>query len=199
MTTAATEGSLQNRMVQDTLRWLERAVIGLNLCPFAKAVYVKGQVHCTVSQASNLQALRDDLLQALKDLVAHEPAERDTTLLIIQNLLQDFVDYNDFLNVADDCLLALDLEGEIQIASFHPQYQFAGTDEDDITNFTNRSPYPTLHLIREASIDRAVAAFPDAEDIFEANMATMNQLGLQGWQDLNVGPTWPQNDTDEKK
>jgi hypothetical protein len=199
MTTAATEGSLQNRMVQDTLRWLERAVIGLNLCPFAKAVYVKGQVHCTVSQASNLEALRDDLLQALKDLVAHEPAERDTTLLIIQNLLQDFVDYNDFLNVADDCLLALDLEGEIQIASFHPQYQFAGTDEDDITNFTNRSPYPTLHLIREASIDRAVAAFPDAEDIFEANMATMNQLGLQGWQDLNVGPTWPQNETDEKK
>jgi hypothetical protein len=192
-------GSLQNRMVQDTLRWLERAVIGLNLCPFAKAVYVKGQVHCTVSQATNLEALRDDLLQALKDLVAHEPAERDTTLLIIQNLLQDFVDYNDFLNVADDCLLALDLEGEIQIASFHPQYQFAGTDEDDITNFTNRSPYPTLHLIREASIDRAVAAFPDAEDIFEANMATMNQLGLQGWQDLNVGPTWPQNDTDEKK
>lgn len=199
MTTAATDGSLQNRMVQDTLLWLERAVIGLNLCPFAKAVYVKGQVHCTVSQASNLEALRDDLLQALKDLVAHEPAERDTTLLIIQNLLQDFVDYNDFLNVADDCLLALDLEGEIQIASFHPQYQFAGTDEDDITNFTNRSPYPTLHLIREASIDRAVAAFPDAEDIFEANMATMNQLGLQGWQDLNVGPTWPQNDTDEKK
>ena len=199
MTTVATEGSLQNRMVQDTLRWLERAVIGLNLCPFAKAVYVKGQVHCTVSQASNLEALRDDLLQALKDLVAHEPDERDTTLLIIQNLLQDFVDYNDFLNVADDCLLALDLEGEIQIASFHPQYQFAGTDEDDITNFTNRSPYPTLHLIREASIDRAVAAFPDAEDIFEANMATMNQLGLQGWQDLNVGPTWPQNDTDEKK
>jgi hypothetical protein len=199
MTTAATEGSLQNRMVQDTLLWLERAVIGLNLCPFAKAVYVKGQVHCTVSQASNLEALRDDLLQALKDLVAHEPAERDTTLLFIQNLLQDFVDYNDFLNVADDCLLALDLEGEIQIASFHPQYQFAGTDEDDITNFTNRSPYPTLHLIREASIDRAVAAFPDAEDIFEANMATMNQLGLQGWQDLNVGPTWPQNDTDEKK
>lgn len=199
MTTVATEGSLQNRMVQDTLRWLERAVIGLNLCPFAKAVYVKGQVHCTVSQASNLEALRDDLLQALKDLVAHEPAERDTTLLIIQNLLQDFVDYNDFLNVADDCLLALDLEGEIQIASFHPQYQFSGTDEDDITNFTNRSPYPTLHLIREASIDRAVAAFPDAEDIFEANMATMNQLGLQGWQDLNVGPTWPQNDTDEKK
>jgi hypothetical protein len=132
-------------------------------------------------------------------LVALEPSVRDTTVLVVQNLLQDFYDYNDFLNVADDCLLALDLEGVIQIASFHPHYQFAGTDEDDITNFTNRSPYPTLHLIREASIDRAVAAFPNAEDIFETNMTTMNQLGLQGWQDLNVGPSLAQNDTDEKK
>lgn len=186
-------------MVQDTLRWLERAVIGLNLCPFAKSVYVKGQVHCTVSAAQDLETLRDDLLQELRDLVALEPAVRDTTLLVIQNLLQDFVDYNDFLNVADDCLLALDLDGIIQIASFHPHYQFAGTDEDDITNFTNRSPYPTLHLIREASIDRAVAAFPEAEAIFEANMATLNRMGLRGWQELNVGPSLPQNDTDEKK
>jgi len=120
-------------------------------------------------------------------------------VLVVQHLLQDFYDYNDFLNVADDCLLALDLEGVVQIASFHPKYQFAGTDEDDITNFTNRSPYPTLHLIREASIDRAVAAFPDAEAIFEVNMATLNRLGLQGWQDLNVGPSMPQNDHDEKK
>ena len=186
-------------MVQDTLRWLERAVIGLNLCPFAKSVYVKGQVHCAVSGAADLEALRDDLLNELHNLVALEPSVRDTTVLVVQNLLQDFYDYNDFLNVADDCLLALDLEGVIQIASFHPHYQFAGTDEDDITNFTNRSPYPTLHLIREASIDRAVAAFPNAKDIFETNMTTMNQLGLQGWQDLNVGPSLAQNDTDEKK
>ncbi|MFM1949893.1 MAG: hypothetical protein RL706_1914 [Pseudomonadota bacterium] len=186
-------------MVQDTLRWLERAVIGLNLCPFAKSVYVKGQVHCAVSGAADLEALRDDLLNELHSLVALEPSVRDTTVLVVQNLLQDFYDYNDFLNVADDCLLALNLEGVIQIASFHPHYQFAGTDEDDITNFTNRSPYPTLHLIREASIDRAVAAFPNAEDIFETNMTTMNQLGLQGWQDLNVGPSLAQNDTDEKK
>ena len=186
-------------MVQDTLRWLERAVIGLNLCPFAKSVYVKGQVHCVVSGAEDLETLRDDVLSELRDLVALDASIRDTTVLVIQNLLQDFYDYNDFLNVADDCLVALDLEGVIQIASFHPQYQFAGTPEDDITNFTNRSPYPTLHLIREASIDRAVAAFPNAEDIFEANMATMNRLGLKGWQDLNVGPSLAQNDTDEKK
>ena len=195
----ASNALLANRMVQDTLRWLERAVIGLNLCPFAKAVLVKGQVHCKVSQASTLEALRDDLIQALKDLVALEPAVRDTSLLIIQNLLQDFMDYNDFLNVADDCLLALDLEGEIQIASFHPQYQFAGTDENDITNFTNRSPYPNLHLIREASIDRAVSAFPQAEAIFEVNMATLQKLGLEGWQALDVGASLPQNQANEKK
>ena len=176
-------------MVQDTLRWLERAVIGLNLCPFAKAVYVKHQVHCVVSAAQSLEALRDDLIQELKDLVALSPDERDTTLLVIQNLLKDFYDYNDFLNVADDCLVALGLEGDIQIASFHPQYQFAGTDENDITNFTNRSPYPTLHLLREDSIDRAVEAFPEADAIFEANMVTLEKLGLDGWQALQVGPT----------
>jgi hypothetical protein len=176
-------------MVQDTLRWLERAVIGLNLCPFAKAVFVKNQVHCVVSAAQDLETLRDDLIAELKDLVAHAADQRDITLLVIQHLLKDFNDYNDFLNVADDCLLALDLEGEIQIASFHPQYQFAGTDENDITNFTNRSPYPTLHLIREASMDRAVAAFPEAEAIFEVNMATLEQLGLDGWQALQVGPS----------
>ena len=186
-------------MVQDTLRWLERAVIGLNLCPFAKSVYVKGQVHCVVSDADDLETLRDDLLRELNDLVSLDASVRDTTVLVIQNLLHDFYDYNDFLNVADDCLVALDLEGVIQIASFHPQYQFAGTDEDDITNFTNRSPYPTLHLIREASIDRAVAAFPDAEAIFEVNMATLSQLGLEGWQALEVGATLPQNESDEKK
>jgi hypothetical protein len=186
-------------MVQDTLRWLERAVIGLNLCPFAKSVYVKGQVRCVVSPATDLEALRDDVLQQLRDLVAMEAAERDTTVLVIQNLLQDFYDYNDFLNVADDCLLALDLEGVVQIASFHPQYQFAGTSEDDITNFTNRSPYPTLHFIREASIDRAVAAFPEADAIFEANMATLKSLGLEGWQALNVGPSHTTDERDEKK
>jgi hypothetical protein len=188
-----------NVMVQDTLRWLEHAVIGLNLCPFAKAVHVKGLVHCSVSAAQDLATLQLDLMQELRDLVARDASERDTTLLIVPFLLSDFLDYNDFLNVADACVAELDLEGVVQIASFHPQYQFAGTDPQDITNFTNRSPYPTLHLIREASIDRAVAAFPEAEDIFEANMATLNQLGLAGWQALNVGPTQPKIEIHEKK
>jgi hypothetical protein len=196
---SALQNDEENVMRQDTLRWLERAVIGLNLCPFAKAVHVKGLVHCSVSASQDLATLQLDLMQELRDLVARDASERDTTLLIVPFLLSDFLDYNDFLNVADACLAELDLEGVVQIASFHPQYQFAGTDPNDITNFTNRSPYPTLHLIREASIDRAVAAFPEAEDIFEANMATLNQLGLAGWQALNVGPTQPMNEIDEKK
>jgi len=199
MTSELSMTAINERMVQDTLRWLERAVIGLNLCPFAKYVYVKGQVHCAVSQASTEDELRGDLLQELQNLVALDPEVRDTTLLIVQNLLQDFDDYNDYLNVADECLIELELEGEIQIASFHPQYRFAGTDENDITNYTNRSPYPTFHLIREASMDRAVAAFPDAEAIFEVNMTTLNELGLEAWKALDVGASLPQNGEHEKK
>ena len=188
-----------SNIIQETQDWLIKAVIGLNLCPFAKAVHVKEQIKYVVSEATTVGQLLEDLAQELEFLAEVSREKTDTTLLIHPEVLNDFLDYNDFLELADQLLEDLDLDGELQIASFHPQYQFAGTDEDDITNFTNRSPYPTLHLIREASIDRAVAAFPDAEDIFEANMATMNQLGLQGWHDLNVGPTWPQNDTDEKK
>lgn len=105
-------------------------------------------------------------------------------MLIHPEVLHDFLDYNDFLELADQLLEDLDLDGQLQIASFHPDYQFAGTELDDITNFTNRSPYPTLHLIREDSIDEAVKAFPQAEAIFEANMSTMEKLGLSGWEKL---------------
>ena len=185
--------------IADTVRWLERAVIGLNLCPFAKAPHVKGQIHYAVSEAKGLEGLRDELIEQLQALAAMPAEERETVLLIVPHMLRDFLDFNDFLDEADGVLQELDMEGEFQIASFHPDFQFADTEPDDITNFTNRSPYPTLHLIREASIDRAVAAFPDAEAIFEVNMATLNRLGLQGWQDLNVGPSLPQNDHDEKK
>jgi len=125
----------------------------------------------------------------LNDLVALDAQVRDTSLLIVPTLLPDFLDFNDFLAEADDVLAELDLEGVIQIASFHPDFQFAGTRADDITNFTNRSPYPTLHLIREASIDKAVAAFPEPEAIFETNMQTLETLGLAGWVALEVGPT----------
>lgn len=176
-------------VIADTRAWLERAVIGLNLCPFAKSVHVKGQVHYCVSRAIAAPELLQDLRAELQALVAVDAKVRDTTLLIVPDCLQDFLDFNDFLALADRALADLDLDGVLQIASLHPEYQFAGTSTDDITNYTNRSPYPTLHLLREESIDRAVAAFPDPESIFEVNMKTMEQLGAEGWAALNVGRT----------
>ena len=183
-------------VVQDMRRWLERAVIGLNLCPFAKAVHVKGQVHYAVSAATAAAELRRDLLAELRDLAAMDAQQRDTTLLIAPLAFPDFLDFNDFLAEADQALAELGLEGELQIASFHPRYRFAGTAPDDITNFTNRAPYPTLHLLREASIERAVQAFPEAEAIYEANMATLERLGPEGWHALDLGPT-PQGSAEE--
>ena len=173
--------------IEDTRVWLERAVIGLNLCPFAKSVHVKGQIHYAVSRAQTAQELLQDLISELKELLALDPSVRDTTLLIAPDCLADFLDFNDFLAEADQALLDLELDGVLQIANLHPNYQFAGTTANDITNFTNRSPYPTLHLLREDSIDRAVDAFPEPETIFEKNMQTMERLGVEGWAALGVG------------
>lgn len=172
------------RVRAQTLDWLEKAVIGLNLCPFAKSVHVKGQVRTVVSDATDTDTLYDELVRELQHLAAVDPEQTDTTLLVHPRVLQDFLDFNDFLDVADLALRQLGLEGTLQIASFHPDFQFAGTDADDISNFTNRSPWPTLHLIRESSIDRAVAAFPEAEAIFERNIETLEAMGLEGWHRL---------------
>lgn len=181
--------NFMDAVMQDMRIWLERAVIGLNLCPFAKAVHVKGQIHYAVSLTADPQVLLQDLAQELKALATMDPEVRDTTLLIAPLGLPDFLDFNDFLAEADRTLFDLELDGVLQIASFHPDFQFAGTAPDDITNFTNRAPYPTLHLIREASIDRAVQAFPEAETIFEKNMQTLEQMGHAGWGALDVGRT----------
>jgi hypothetical protein len=175
-------------IVGATRRWLERAVIGLNLCPFAKAVYVKEQVRYVVSPARTPEELLETLMNELQDLADTDPEKTDTTLLIHPFVLTDFVDFNEFLDVADAAVEDMRLDGELQVASFHPDYQFADTDAADITNYTNRAPYPILHLLREDSIDRAVAAFPDAADIFEKNIETMEQLGHAGWDKLDVGP-----------
>jgi hypothetical protein len=179
--------------IQDTQRWLERAVIGLNLCPFAKAVHVKGLIRYAVSQATTPAELLIDLKDELNSLanmgIAGVSIAYDTTLLIAPYCLQDFLDFNEFLGKADKIIAKMKLEGVIQLANFHPQYQFAGTEPDDITNFTNRAPYPTLHLLRESSIDQAVEAFPEAEAIFAVNMQTMERLGLKSWDDLQVGAT----------
>jgi hypothetical protein len=174
------------QVVEDTRRWLQRAVIGLNLCPFAKSVDVKGQVHYAVSRSVGFKDLLADLKSELNSLVAVDSNERDTTLFIASDGLQDFLEFNDFLSQANRLLAKMGFEGVFQIASLHPQYQFADAPPDAITNFTNRSPYPTLHLLREASIDRAVKAFPHAETIFETNMRTMERIGHEGWLALGV-------------
>lgn len=174
----------QARIEADVRRWLERAVIGLNLCPFAKAVYARNQVRIVVSDASTERALLQELGEEMA-LLRDTPAEQvDTTLLVHPQVLDDFLDYNDFLDDADALVEALELDGVLQVASFHPQYQFAGTEPDDAENLTNRAPYPILHLLREDSVDRAVAAYPDPDSIIERNVATMQDLGSEGFRKL---------------
>ncbi len=176
------------RMIADTRDWLEKAVIGLNLCPFAKAAYVKDQVRFQVSDARTEEALIEELTRELETLAEANPGKIDTTLLIHPHVLQDFADYNQFLDLADALVESLQLDGILQVASFHPDYQFADTTPDDITNFSNRSPYPTLHLLREESIDRAVQAFPEADAIYDTNIRTLQALGIAGWRKLGIKP-----------
>jgi hypothetical protein len=173
--------------IEDTRHWLERAVIGLNLCPFAKAVHVKEQIRWVESAAESPEQLLEDLVRELQFLAAADPAIVETTLLIHPRVLADFLDYNDFLDLADAAVESLGLVGVLQVASFHPAYQFAGTAPHDAENLSNRSPYPTLHLLREASIDAAVAAFPETASIYERNIETLRRLGVQGWHRLMAG------------
>ena len=168
-------------VIAATQAWLEKAVIGLNLCPFAKAVHVKRQIRYVVSHAGTEEALVEDLLHELQLLASADPGDIETTLLVHPRVLGDFLDYNDFLDIADAAVDELELDGVLQVASFHPQYQFADSHPDDMGNFSNRAPYPTLHLLREDSVDKAVAAFPEADRIFETNIATLEKLGPTGW------------------
>jgi hypothetical protein len=172
--------------VEDTRRWLERAVIGLNLCPFAKAVLVKQQVHFAASEAEDAAGVLEDFARELDALVGLPAQERDTTLLVIPRAFDDFLAFHDLTQRAERLVRKRGHEGVVQVASFHPRFVFSGADEDDITNFTNRAPWPTLHLLREESIARAVAAFPDAAAIYQANMETLRRLGPQGWRALDV-------------
>ena len=167
--------------IAETRAWVRRAVIGLNLCPFARAVDVKDQIRYVFSEATDAETLLATLVVELQRLADTAPELVDTTMVIHPRVFADFEDFNDFLELADAAVEDLDLDGVLQVASFHPLFQFADTEPDDITNATNRSPYPTLHLLREESVDRAVAAFPEAEAIFERNMETLEKLGPQGW------------------
>lgn len=174
-------------VIADTRRWLQRAVIGLNLCPFAKGVDTKDQIHYVVSPSVGYRDLLADLDQELKGLAALAPTIRDTTLLIAPDACVEFLDFTDLLVQADRLLTKLGFAGVFQIASFHPRYEFADAKPDDIANYTNRAPYPTLHILREESVDRAVKAFPQAEAIYQVNIDTMERIGHTGWTALGVG------------
>ncbi len=174
----------KDAVIRQTRAWLEHAVIGLNLCPFANAVFRKNQIEYRVTDARTPEDLLQDLATAVEWLVATPETDTDTLLLIHPRALNDFLDFNDFLDVADALLQESGLDGVLQIASFHPDYQFAGVAADDPTNATNRSPYPVLHLLREASLDQAIASVPDTDQIVERNLATMRELGASGWQAL---------------
>lgn len=171
-----------------TQAWLERAVIGLNLCPFAKAVHARGQVHFAISCAGSPTQVLEDLRSQLETLVACDANERETTLLVVPHCLRDFLEFMDVAGRADRLIRKSGYAGEVQLATFHPDYCFADACEGDMANFSNRSPYPTFHLLRESSIARAVEAFPDPKTIYGANMAALRELGRTGWAALDVGP-----------
>lgn len=173
-------------VIAETRAWLEKAVIGLNLCPFARAPHVRNQIRYVVSDAQNPEALLADLIDELRTIADADPEEIETTLLIHPRVLEDFLDFNDFLGIAEGVVEDLELEGVIQVASFHPRYQFADSGPDDVENYTNRSPYPILHLLREASVERAVGSVPDPAEIYERNIETMRRLGREGWRRLGL-------------
>jgi uncharacterized protein len=157
-------------------RWIADVVIGLNLCPFAKAVFTKQQIRYVVVRAGSTDQVADALCDEMALLAKTESEEIDTTLLIVRGALDGFEDFNEFLGVADALIEGLGFTGVFQVASFHPRYQFADTESDDVTNFTNRAPFPILHILREDSVERAVDAFPDAATIYARNMETMRAL-----------------------
>lgn len=171
-------------IIARTRAWIEKAVIGLNLCPFAQTVFAADRIRYRVSDAQTSELLLEDLRCELRALQAADPQLIETTVLIHPRVLTDFYDYNAFLVAADAAVEALELTGELQVASFHPHYQFAETEPDGIENYTNRSPYPLLHLLRESSIARAVASLADPAEIYEKNIDTLRRLGHDGWRRL---------------
>jgi hypothetical protein len=173
-----------DEVILRTRCWLEKAVIGLNLCPFAEAAYRAERVRFQVSEQRSASGLLEELRAELRGLQAADPSRCETALLIHPWALLDFLEYNEFLDVCDAAVADLGLEGELQVASFHPQYQFAETDPEDIENYTNRSPYPMLHLLREASVARAIAAVGDTDEIYRRNIRTLRELGHEGWRRL---------------
>jgi uncharacterized protein len=169
-----------DRVIAATRNWVEKAVIGLRLCPFAARPYLRGLIRYRVSEQQSPEGLAEELAEELLYLAAADPLRCETSLLIHPRVLRDFLDYNQFLDQADAAVAALGLRGELQIASFHPAYRFAGSAPDDVENYSNRSPYPMLHLLREHSVRQAAATFPEVNEISTRNIATLRQLGAAG-------------------
>ncbi len=167
-------------IVDETKNWVEKLVIGVNLCPFAKLPFQQDRIRFVEVQSEDEADLIRTLLQEMSDLVEQPAAQLETTLIIFPNQLNEFADYLEFVAYADELLQEAELTGILQIASFHPRYQFANTGKDDVENYTNRSPYPMLHLIREESIERVLENFPDPEQIPLRNVAKMKELGHEG-------------------
>ena len=171
-------------VIAATRNWLAKAVIGLQLCPFAGAPFAREQIRYRVSEQRSTEGLVQELAEELRHLHTADPQVCETSLLIHPRVLADFGDYNQFLDEADATVVALDLGGELQIASFHPHYQFAGSVPNDAQNYSNRSPYPMLHLLREASVTRAVATYSGVGEIGSRNIATLRNLGEAGWREI---------------
>lgn len=174
--------SQNEKVIGQTRSWLEKVVIGLNFCPFAKPVFEQGKVHFQVSDAQSLECCLEDLSAELERLDQHSDIE--TTLLIYPDSLQDFDNFLDVVDIANDFMEEQGYEGVYQLASFHPDYCFADSEEEDPANYTNRSPYPILHLIREQSIEQALANYKNADEIPERNIKLARELGLEKMQSL---------------
>ncbi len=173
-------------ILAETRAWVNRVVIGLNLCPFARAVEVNHQIRYVLTEVTGAEALLEVLESELRLLIGTDPAQLETTLLVHPRALTEFDAFNEFLGEAEATVDRLGFSGILQVASFHPQFQFADTEPEDITNATNRSPYPTLHLLREESIARAVDSLADPASIYEANIVTLRSLGHAGWAALQA-------------
>ena len=168
-----------NHIIEKTRDWVEHFVIQLNLCPFAKRVFDEEKIRYVVLKSHQIEDLTKMLLDELYFLSKTDPDRIETTLMIFPNLLAEFDDFYNYLDITDEILLEMDMVGDFQIASFHPNYQFAETEPDAPENFTNRSPYPILHLLREESIEKALKSYPNPENIPKRNIETMKKLGLE--------------------
>lgn len=171
--------TLPSDVLTATRGWVERFVIGLNLCPFAGSVAAQGRVRYVMSASRDIDVLYQDLLAEMMFVLESDPQQVETSVLVHPYVLEDFERYLDFLEIVDEAIAAADLEGILQVASFHPDYVFDGVDEDDVSHYTNRSPYPMLHILREDSLSAAIDSHPDPEGIPERNVAKLREMGLE--------------------